>query len=99
MTTYVVAQITINDREKYAKYEAGFMDIFSRFAGQLLAVDESPQVAEGNWPHTRTVLLQFPSLEDAQAWYQSSDYQALAAHRWQASVADIAFIQGLPGQQ
>lgn len=99
MTTYVVAQITINDREKYAKYEAGFMDIFSRFAGQLLAVDESPQVAEGNWPHARTVLLQFPSLEDAQAWYQSSDYQALATHRWQASVADIAFIQGLPGQQ
>ena len=47
MSSYVVAQISINDREKYARYEAGFMDIFSRFGGQVLAVDESPILSRG----------------------------------------------------
>lgn len=96
MTSYVVAQITINDREQYAQYEAGFIDIFNQFGGQILAVDESPTIVEGQWPHTRTVLLRFDNLESAKAWYHSEAYQSLATHRWQASVADIAFVQGSP---
>jgi len=96
MSSYVVAQISINDREKYARYEAGFMEIFSRFGGQVLAVDESPSIVEGHWPHTRTVLLRFDDIEAAKAWYHSEDYQRLAKHRWEASVADIAFVQGVP---
>ena len=47
MSSYVVAQITINDREKYARYEAGFMDVFDQFGGQILAVDEAPESIEG----------------------------------------------------
>jgi len=96
MSSYVVAQITINDREKYARYEAGFMDVFDQFVGQILAVDEAPESIEGRWPHTRTVLLRFDNLADAKAWYHSEQYQALAKHRWEASIADIAFVQGLP---
>jgi uncharacterized protein (DUF1330 family) len=99
MSSYVVAQITINDREKYTQYEAGFMDVFSQFGGQILAVDEAPVSVEGQWSHTRTVLLQFENLDDAKAWYYSEEYQALAKHRWEASVADIAFVQGVPVSQ
>ena len=31
MTSYVTAQINIQDREKYALYEQGFMEIFARY--------------------------------------------------------------------
>ena len=53
MAVYLVAQITIHDRERYAQYEAGLMDIFMRFGGRLLCVDEQPEVLEGEWPCTR----------------------------------------------
>ncbi len=95
MTTYIVAQINIDDRTEYAKYEAGFAEIFSRYNGQMLAVDENPTVIEGAWPFTRTVIIQFPSKDDANAWYRSDEYQALAQHRFDASTANIAFIEGL----
>ena len=61
MSVYAVALIHIHDRDGYRNYEQGFMEIFSRYEGKLLAVDESPTVMEGEWPWTRTVLLEFPT--------------------------------------
>ena len=48
MTAYVMAQINIHDRSRYGKYEAGFMDIFAKYQGTLLSVDEAPEVLEGS---------------------------------------------------
>lgn len=96
MAVYIVAKITINDRERYARYEAGFMNVFAEYAGRMLAVDDQVEVLEGDWSCVRTVIAEFPSREEALAWYQSDDYQALAAHRIAASEGHIALIKGLP---
>lgn len=95
MTHYIIAQIDIVDRETYAKYEAGFMEIFAKYDGTALAVDEDPKLLEGSWPHTRTVLISFPSEAQALEWYQSDEYQALAQHRFASSSANISVIKGL----
>ena len=97
MTAYLIAQIQIDDREEYGRYEAGFMDIFSQFGGKLLSVDEDPETLEGGWSFTRTVLIEFPAKEDAMAWYDSDAYQALKQHRLAASAANLIMIEGLPG--
>ena len=95
MSVYLIAQLQIHDRERYAEYEAGFMEVFQRFEGKLLAVDESPETIEGDWSWTRTVLIEFPSGAQAKEWYQSEAYQALAQHRWAASDGNIVMIRGL----
>lgn len=95
MSVYAVALIDIHDRDGYGRYEQGFMDIFSQHEGRLLAVDESPSPLEGEWPWTRTVLIEFPDEEKLQAWYASADYQALAQHRFGAAEARIAVLKGL----
>jgi uncharacterized protein (DUF1330 family) len=97
MPVYAIALIQIDDREGYASYEAGFMDIFARYGGRLLSVDEAPVVKEGTWPYTRTVLLEFDSNDAFERWYHSDEYQALAQHRFNASSASIAVVQALSG--
>lgn len=57
MTVYVSGHITIHDRDEYAMYEAGFMEVFQQFNGSILAVDESPVTLEGTWSATRFVRL------------------------------------------
>lgn len=94
MPAYVVAKLTITDPETYAKYGAGFMGIFARYGGKLLAVDETPEIIEGDWPCTRTVLLEFNTKAEMRAWYGSADYQALAQHRFAASSANIVLLDG-----
>ena len=95
MSVYAVGLINIADRDEYGKYEQGFMEIFERYEGKLLAVEEAPTVLEGEWPWTRTVLLEFPDEEKLKAWYESEAYQALAQHRFRGSEAAIAVIKGL----
>ena len=70
------------------------MDILNPYGGKLLSVEEAPEVLEGEWGYTRTVLLEFPSEAQAHAWYGSADYQAIAQHRRAASVANVALIAG-----
>lgn len=93
---YLIALLTIHDRERYASYEANFMEIFQRFGGALLSVEEAPTVIEGEWPWSRTVLIQFPSAQDASAWYESDEYQGIAQHRFAASVGQLAQLNALP---
>jgi uncharacterized protein (DUF1330 family) len=70
------------------------MDIFNRYGGKLLSVEEAPEVIEGEWRYSRTVLLEFPCEAQAHAWYASADYQAIAQHRRAASTANVVFIRG-----
>ena len=95
MSHYVVARININDPQRYQQYSDGFMEIFQRFRGTILSVDENPTILEGAWSVTRTVLIEFPDKADLLAWYESDDYQALARHRFAASSADVVIIEGL----
>lgn len=95
MANYLIAKISITDREEYELYEAGFIEIFSAYKGKMLAVDESVKLLEGEWPVTRTVLIEFPSEEDAMDWYTSEEYQKLAKHRFASSQGDIVLVHGI----
>ena len=94
MTVYLIAQINIHDRDKYAQYGDGFMEIFTKYEGKLLSVEEEPVTLEGNWQYTRTVLIEFPSKAAADAWYHSEEYQALAQYRFASSEANIVMVKG-----
>jgi uncharacterized protein (DUF1330 family) len=96
MSVYIVASIAIEDQEEYGKYQAGFLEIFARYKGELLAVSDAPQVIEGEWPFTRAVLLRFPDEEEARRWYQSPEYQALSQHRWRASTGTVIAFPSFP---
>jgi uncharacterized protein (DUF1330 family) len=95
VSVYLIAQLEIHDRGRYAQYVAGFMEVFERYGGKLLAVDEAPKPIEGEWDWSRTVLIEFASEDRANDWYHSGEYQALAAHRFASSKANIVMIKGL----
>ena len=94
MSVYLIVQITIADREEYALYEAGFMEVFMKHGGTMLSVDESPTVIEGDWTASRSVLIRFPSDDAAMNWYNSPEYQNLAKHRFKASTGNCILVQG-----
>jgi uncharacterized protein (DUF1330 family) len=39
-------------------------------------------------------VIEFPSIEQARAWYHSEAYQRIAAIRRDASTADIVLVEG-----
>ena len=94
MSYYFIAQIRIKDEKEYQKYIDKAGEVFEQYNGTYLAVDNNPLVLEGNWDYTRTVLIQFNSRNDFNAWYYSDDYQEILKHRLKAADCDTIFIKG-----
>ena len=95
MIHYFVAQIKIENPDEYEKYLEKFDDIFSRYKGEYLAIDEFPTLLEGNWNYTKSVLIKFNSEQDFEDWYYSEDYQKILKHRLKASTCDTILIEGV----
>lgn len=95
MIHYFAAQIKINNPYEYEKYLDKFDDIFSKYKGEYLAIDESPTLLEGDWNYTKSVLIKFNSKQDFEDWYYSEDYQKILRHRLNASKCDTILIEGL----
>jgi uncharacterized protein (DUF1330 family) len=95
---FVIVQIAINDRDGYHQYEiAGHQEIFDRFSGRVVGLDEDTEIVEGSWPWTRTVLIEFPTKELARAWYESDEYQAVVGLRHGSATSNLVFVSGYPG--
>ncbi len=94
MSVYFIAQIKIKDQEEYKLYEDGFNEIFTKYDGRVVVVDNNPTVLEGDWRYTRTVMIRFPDEEKFKSWYESAEYQKLARHRFQASDGDVILVKG-----
>lgn len=92
---YFSAQIRINDPDEYEKYLDKFDDIFSRYKGEYLAIDESPTLLEGEWNYTKSVLIKFNCKQDFEDWYYSEDYQKILKYRLKASRCDTILLEGL----
>ncbi len=95
MAHYFVAQIKINDEITYEKYLEHFDEIFSKYKGEYLAIDESPVLLEGTWNYTKSVLIRFPSKEDFNDWYYSDEYQKILKYRLSAADCDTILLEGL----
>jgi Uncharacterized conserved protein len=96
MPAYVVARITLHDPERYKDYIAGFYPSFRRHGGVALAsTRQRTTVLEGDWGDARTVILQFPDREAAEAWHADPEYRALATIRHEAASSTLVLVDGL----
>lgn len=94
MTQYLVAQITIHDREAYGRYQTAFMPVLRQYGGRLLAADEGAQVLEGDWPFDKLILMAFDDAAAVQTWFESPEYQAISVDRRLGSKAVAVSITG-----
>jgi len=95
MSYYFVAQIRIKDAIEYQKYLDSAGDIFKKYKGEYLSVDNDPKILEGDWDYTRLVLIRFNSYSDFNEWYNSEEYQKILIHKLKAADCDTILVKGL----
>lgn len=94
MSVYFLAQIKITDESLYKKYLSTCDEIFSEYNGKYLAVDSTPEIKEGQWDYSRSVLIEFPDKVEFDKWYNSERYQEILQYRLSGAICDSILING-----
>jgi uncharacterized protein (DUF1330 family) len=95
MSTYMVVALDIRDRDAFKAYQRAAVKTFETGGGRVLAAAPAERV-EGDEPRQWNVVVEFPSLEKAKAWYNSDAYQAAIPMRNDSAPgANIIFVEGL----
>ena len=92
---YLIAQIDITDEETYAKYREQVPATVAQYGGEYLTRGGRFESLEGAAPPPRTVILKFPSFEQAKAWYDSDEYAGPKAVRKSASTGNVILVEGI----
>lgn len=91
---YVVARITVTDQEAYAEYVKAATEAIRKYGGRPLARGGAHLALEGE-ARPRNVILEFESLDQAERYYRSPEYQAAIKLRENAGVAEIVAVEGV----
>ncbi|WP_119726542.1 DUF1330 domain-containing protein [Thermomonospora amylolytica] len=69
-------------------------DTLRPFGGRFLVHGAPPEVVEGTWTDT-LVVIEFPDMDKARAWYESPGYQAIVPLRTRNSKGAAFLVQGV----
>jgi len=96
---YVIAELVITDPAAYEAYRKEVLPSVQSFDGQFLVRGGTRIQCEGvdatHHDQMRTVILEFPSLQKAQAWYESAAYTELKLMRQAASQGRLFIVEGV----
>jgi uncharacterized protein (DUF1330 family) len=81
MPAYWLARSKITDPVAYKKYTDRIPDIMKRHGGKVLARGGRYQIMEGSQDFHRFVVIEFPTLEQAVACFESPEYQEASTFR------------------
>ena len=92
---YVIGNITITNADGYAQYSARVPAVVAAFGGHYRVRGGMATPLDGQASAARYVVIEFPSREQAQAWYDSAQYQALLPLRLNNSTGHVALVDGI----
>ena len=91
---YWIARVDVHDPETYQQYVETSRPAFERYKAKFLARGGRTEVLEGP-AHGRNVVIEFASMEDALACYNSPEYAAARVFRQKASTAEFFLVEGV----
>ena len=94
MPAYWLARARITDPATYKKYTDQVPAIVERHGGRILARGGRYRIMEGPENFQRHVVIEFPTLEQAVACFESAEYQAASVFRRAGGVVENVIVEG-----
>lgn len=95
---YVVAEVQVTNPEPYGEYRQLSTASVEQYGGRFLVRgglrDQREGEDDAHNDQLRTVIVEFPSLEQARHWYESVEYTRARAIRQANSVGRLFIVEG-----
>jgi uncharacterized protein (DUF1330 family) len=95
MPAYVVVEIDVADPVRYESYKAMVPPSLEAFGGRFRVRGGKVETLEGDWSPKRFVIVEFPSVEKAKAWWESAEYAEAKALRQATAKTQMIVVEGL----
>jgi uncharacterized protein (DUF1330 family) len=96
MPAYVIFEVEIRDTERWKDFSVQLRPLLAAAGAKYLVRGGVPKTHEGDWSPRRLSILEFPSRQALDDFYDGSDYQRLIALRREFSSARFVSVDGLP---
>ena len=94
MSAYMIFDVRRGDREAMKPYSEKVMSTLEPFGGKIIAASDNIDVREGDWEFDRILIVEFPTMEAAQSWYDSPEYQEILPIRLKAYNDQMVIVEG-----
>ncbi|PIT76573.1 hypothetical protein B9Z42_06140 [Limnohabitans sp. B9-3] len=91
---YLIGQISVTNPEGYGLYASKVPQTIADAGGRYVVRGGHATQVEGQSLGDRNVVIEFPSRDAAQAWYDGPAYQAILPHRLQNSTGALVLVDG-----
>jgi uncharacterized protein (DUF1330 family) len=95
MPAYTVVEVEVHDPVRYEDYKKMVPSSLEAFGGRFLVRGGPVETLEGEWAPKRLVIVEFPSVEKAKAWWASSEYAEAKALRHATAKTQLIVAEGL----
>jgi uncharacterized protein (DUF1330 family) len=90
---YLVVDAKSSDPQAMARYRDLAQVAVANFGGRYLVRGAPYEVVEGDWQPQRLVIVEFPSMENAKAFYDSPEYRVAREARAGVSDFDMLLVE------
>jgi len=94
MPAYLIANITVRDPTGFDEYRARVPAVIAAFGGRYVVRGGAVEVKEGIPDLNRLIVLEFPDMMAARAFYDSADYAPLLALRLASTEGSVVLVEG-----
>ena len=95
MKVYLIVHIEVTNPELMEKYRELVPKIVAKYQGKYLVRGGDSEILEGDYFKHRIVLLEFPSRQQANNFYNSEDYAPVQMLRIEAGNNSIVLVEGI----
>lgn len=90
---YMIANYTINDAAGFKKYMEEAGPLAPKFGGKIIVFNMDVKAVEGK-PQKVIAIAEFPSIADAQKFYNSPEYTAARKFRVESTEGSVIITEG-----
>lgn len=94
MSAYIIVNIDVHDPEGYEEYRRMATPTIALYQGKYIVRGGKNGILEGDWQPKRVVVLEFPTLELAKAWWSSPEYTPAKEIRHRTAHTQMIFVEG-----
>ena len=97
MTAFLISDVTVRDADVFQTYRTRAAASIVQHGGRYLVRGGEIERLEGTWTPRTIIIVEFPSIEQARAWYGSPEYASALEVRDEALSRNLVLVNGVDG--